>query len=349
MQQFTRSFATCVAALCVLVSSGMAQLRPDRTFYGLDRTIPMQATDPGGFDGGMSIRLLTPSNDEVAMAPVVAGGVDLAALFPTLWTDKVNEVRYAQLAIGGEPVGPAVVLQPMTSPDTASLLDPQTLSPAANPRAGRVTFESRRMEILHQAGVAPSAERPITFSGLRAWVDRHVVLETSKGEIEIALRPDVAPNTCWNFVVLAEGGFYTSIEVHRIVAALPNGYPFVIQAGDPTGTGSGGPGYFIDLENSDLPHDYGVVSMARSGNPNSNGSQFFICLSREGTKALDGSYTAFAEVVRGVATISAISAAEVDNSRPLNPPLIDTARTIPAPPRGTGPARVSAPGADTQR
>lgn len=323
------------------VSVASAQVTPDRTFYGVDRTIPMTVSVPDGVEGEAELRLMTVDHDVVASASVAEGRVDAAALFPMLWTDKSEDVLYAQLAVGGEPVGPGVVLQPMTSPDTAQMLNPSTLMPDPNPRTGQVVFESDRTRRLHDAGMAPSPNRAVTYSGLRAWVDRHVVLETSAGEIEIALRPDAAPNTCWNFVVLAEGGYYTGIEVHRVVAALPNGAPFVIQAGDPTGSGSGGPGYFIDLEPSDLPHDYGVVSMARSSNPNSNGSQFFICLSREGTSFLDGNYTAFAEVVRGVPAIEAMRSVEVGpRDRPVDPPVIESATTIPAPPRGEGPARV---------
>ena len=339
-----------IATVALAAASASAQLTPDRVYYGVDRTIPMTVAIPSGVDGDPEVALLRPNNTTVATASVVAGRVDLAALFATLWTDKIDEVRYAQLTVGGSPVGPGVVLQPLTSPDTAQLLDPQTLAPAANPRAGRVTFESQRLEVLHNAGVAPSPDRRVTFSGLRAWVDRHVVLETSEGPIEIAMRPDAAANTAWNFITLAEGGFYTGIQVHRVVAALPNGNPFVIQAGDPTGTGTGGPGFFVDLERSDLPHDYGVVSMARSGDPNSNGSQFFICLRREGTNFLDGNYTSFAEVVRGVDAITAITAVETGaNDRPVNPPVIESARTIPAPPRGEGPARVQRPDASGER
>jgi len=335
----------------LFASSAGAQLTPDRVYYGVDRTIPMTVTAPGAGAGELEVRLLTAANEAVATASAAEGGVDLAALFPTLWTDKVNEVRYAQLFAGDQPIGPGVVLQPMTSPDTAAILDPRNLQPTADPRAGRVTFESDRQRILHDAGVAPSPDRPVTYSGVRAWVDRHVILSTSEGEIEIAVRPDAAPNTAWNFVMLAEGGLYTGIEIHRVINALPStGAPFVIQAGDPTGTGAGGPGFFVDLEKSDLPHDYGVVSMARSGNPNSNGSQFFICLSREGTSFLDGNYTAFAEVVRGVEAIDAIASTPTgENDRPVDPPLIESARTVPAPPRGEGPPRVTRPEGDGQR
>src|SRR5262249_45879024 len=128
-----------------------------------------------------------------------------------------------------------------------------------------------------------------------------VVLETSLGGVEFRMRPDEAPNTVWNFLALCRGGFYTDVQFHRVKAISPhNGAPFVVQSGDPIfghasqGVGWGGPGYLVNLEQSHLAHDFGVLSMARlEDQPNSAGSQFFICLSREGTVQLDGRFAAF--------------------------------------------------------
>src|SRR5262249_31190929 len=148
------------------------------------------------------------------------------------------------------------------------------------------------------------------YSGIRAYIDKTVVLETSNGMITIGLRPDMAPNTCWSFRRLVEDGLYTDVIVHRIASLAGKKQPDIIQTGDPNGTGQGGPGYFIDLEPSKLPHDFGVVSSARFSDPNSGGSQFMICLNREGTAYMDGRYTSFgvvlevdksAEVVRSIA------------------------------------------------
>lgn len=101
------------------------------------------------------------------------------------------------------------------------------------------------------------------YSGVREYVEKHIVWDASEGEIEFQLRPDQAPNTCWNYMQLVGGGFYTDIIFHRIINRLPsNGKRFVAQVGDPTSTGGGGPGYFVDLEASRLPHDFGVLSMA---------------------------------------------------------------------------------------
>jgi peptidyl-prolyl cis-trans isomerase B (cyclophilin B) len=161
-----------------------------------------------------------------------------------------------------------------------------------------------------------------------------VVFDTDKGEMEFQLRPDAAPNTAYNFRHLVDGGFYTDIVFHRIVPKLPNGEPFVIQVGDPTGTGMGGPGYQVDLEPSTLQHDFGVLSNARSGDPNSNGSQVFVCLSRNGTSFLDGQYTSFAQAVRGGDVIRAIAASPTGpGDKPLDPmPKIKSAKLIDAPP-----------------
>jgi len=179
-----------------------------------------------------------------------------------------------------------------------------------------------------------------------------VVLETTSGPIEIKLRPDQAPNTAWNFRTLAEGGFYTDILFHRIIAMIPGRGPFVIQVGDPTGTGRGGPGYQFDLERSALPHDFGVISMARSGDPDSNGSQVFLCLSRPGTQALDGSYTTFGYAVSGADAIVAISQSPVGaGDRPVGDelPKIESARLVDAPPYSETPARVERPEAGVER
>jgi len=186
--------------------------------------------------------------------------------------------------------------------------------------------------------------RERVYSGVRTWVLARVVFETSAGDIEIALRPDAAPRTAFHFLSLCQGGFYEGTIFHRIIEEDAQGNPFLIQGGDPTGTGVGGPGFSVDFEPSSLEHDFGVVSLARlPGDPNSGGSQFFICLSREACAALDGQYTAFAEVVRGASTIQTIAALPVGpadpndedspRERPLEPPVIQSVRVIDAAPR----------------
>src|SRR6476661_8953138 len=123
------------------------------------------------------------------------------------------------------------------------------------------------------------------------------VISTTEGELVVRLWPDVAPKTVENFKKLAKEGFYDGTAFHRIVKG------FMIQGGDPLSksdndmVGTGGPGYKIKAEFNDKPHVRGVLSMARSQNPDSAGSQFFICLGE--ARFLDRQYTAFGQLVKG--------------------------------------------------
>lgn len=111
-----------------------------------------------------------------------------------------------------------------------------------------------------------------------------------------------APQTVANFVKLAKSGYYDGVKFHRVI---PN---FMIQGGDPTGTGSGGPGYTIpdELTGDNQYHDRGVLSMANTGRPNSGGSQFFICHNRQGTAHLDRKHTVFGKVTDGIDLVDQI-------------------------------------------
>ena len=115
--------------------------------------------------------------------------------------------------------------------------------------------------------------------------DYEVTLETTAGPIRLTLDSGVAPGHVRNFVALAQSGFYDSGCFHRIIKG------FMIQGGCPDGNGMGGPGYTIPAEFNATPHEPGVLSMARTSDPNSAGSQFFICL--EKVSHLDNQYTAF--------------------------------------------------------
>ena len=124
---------------------------------------------------------------------------------------------------------------------------------------------------------------------------------TSKGEIVIDLAARYAPKTVNNFVFLANEGFYNGVIFHRVISN------FVIQGGDPTGTGRGGPGYSfedeVDPKKNPLKHETGVLSMANAG-PNTNGSQFFITHSPQ--PHLDGKHTVFGKVISGMDVVNAI-------------------------------------------
>ena len=148
-------------------------------------------------------------------------------------------------------------------------------------------------------------------SGARSEAARpRATIETTKGTIVVELAGDEAPKTVENFVKLAKQGFYNGIVFHRVIPGL------MIQTGDPTGTGRGGPGYtFADEISPKLHHDVpGVLSMANAG-PNTNGSQFFITLAA--TPWLDGKHAIFGRVVEGQAVVEQIAAADRDaNDRP---------------------------------
>ena len=136
-------------------------------------------------------------------------------------------------------------------------------------------------------------------------------IETDKGTIVVELYKDKAPKTVENFEKLAKKGFYDGILFHRVIPG------FMIQTGDPTGTGRGGPGYtFEDEFSPDLKHTGpGILSMANAG-PNTNGSQFFITLAA--TPWLDGKHSVFGKVAQGQSVVDAIAAAPRDASdRPL--------------------------------
>jgi len=322
---------TAVLALS-LAHDARAQVTPDRLYYGINRAMPFTVETPReGAQLQLALYAGTGSGI-VARAAVEPGAVDLFELFPILWNRTGAQPLYLQLLVDGEPFASPVFLEPLRPP----------LPKTIDPRTSDIVW-------------GPDKRRP--YSGIRAYVARFVVFETSHGDFTVKLRPDEAPNTARHILDLVEGGFYTDIVVHRIIPTNANGDPFVIQFGDPRGYGLGGPGFWVDLEPSTLRHGFGVVSMARrSDDPDSNGSQMFICLSRAATTHLDNNYTAFGEIVDGVDAILALESVELeDGSRgaPADPkPVVRSARSVPAPPINQWPERIARPtasGADQTR
>jgi peptidyl-prolyl cis-trans isomerase B (cyclophilin B) len=166
---------------------------------------------------------------------------------------------------------------------------------------------------------------------------RYAVMSTSQGQMTMAFYYDVAPHTVNHFLTLSEQGYYNGLIFHRIVPG------FVVQGGDPLGTGMGGPGYHIIAEFSDRKHLPGVLSMARSGDPlegqglrprpefaNSAGSQFFLML--EHRDHLDGRYSAFGKVMQGqdvVKALGAVPVADPQTGRPEEAPVIQNVEVRP--------------------
>ena len=152
---------------------------------------------------------------------------------------------------------------------------------------------------------------------LEEGVDYRAVLHTERGAITLRLRSDLAPQSVNSFVFLAQDGFYDGCTFHRVIPG------FVAQGGDPTGSGSGGPGYRVPDELSSEPFAAGTVGMANAG-PNTNGSQFFIVLAP--ADHLTGRYTLFAEVAEGMDV--ALALAPRDPSPGGHPPAGDAIRSV---------------------
>jgi cyclophilin family peptidyl-prolyl cis-trans isomerase len=141
-------------------------------------------------------------------------------------------------------------------------------------------------------------------------------MHTSEGAIQLELFPEDAPKTVENFTKLAGEGFYDGVIFHRVIP------DFMIQGGDPTGTGSGGPGYTFEDEFNEHKIVKGALAMANAG-PNTNGSQFFIVTADE-CSWLDGKHTVFGRVVEGQDVVDRISAVERDGrDKPTTPVTID--------------------------
>ncbi len=147
----------------------------------------------------------------------------------------------------------------------------------------------------------------------------NATMQTSHGTIALELYDEDAPKTVQNFTKLAADGFYDGVVFHRVIE------DFMIQGGDPTGTGSGGPGYQFEDEPNDHPVVRGALAMANAG-PNTNGSQFFI-VTAEACPWLDGHHTVFGRVTGGMEVVYAISQVETDaRDRPIADVRIESVR-----------------------
>ena len=160
---------------------------------------------------------------------------------------------------------------------------------------------------------AQRKDQNITREEIKKMAETTAVIETKFGNLELKFFPDAAPNHVKNFIDLAKKGFYDGTIFHRVIPG------FMIQAGDPNTKnpdrskhGMGGPGYTVKAEFSDKPHKRGTLSMARAADPNSAGSQFFICVAP--ASFLDKQYTVFGEVVSGMEVADKIVSAPRDKS-----------------------------------
>jgi peptidyl-prolyl cis-trans isomerase B (cyclophilin B) len=187
-------------------------------------------------------------------------------------------------------------------------------SPAPAPAAAPAVEQPAPAPATPPAPAAPAAGAGLTKPADQLTAEEmekmQAVLETSAGTIKFKFFPQQAPNHCRNFIKLAQSGFYNGLIFHRVIPG------FMIQGGDPNGNGSGGPGWTVNAEFSDLPHLKGTVSMARTPDPNSAGSQFFICL--EPHPDLNGKYSVFGQVAQGQDVVDKIGATQTGpQDRPL--------------------------------
>ncbi len=156
-----------------------------------------------------------------------------------------------------------------------------------------ITDTKKTMKTWPSPTVLPEAQR----------TNKKAVIETNKGTIIFELLPD-APLAASNFIMLAQGGYYDGLTFHRVISR------FMIQGGDPTGIGSGGPGYRFEDEAIKRPYDPGIVAMANSG-PDTNGSQFFIMEPDSTPGMLENKYTIFGKVISGLEVVGKIVKGDV--------------------------------------
>jgi len=193
---------------------------------------------------------------------------------------------------------------------------------AASPSASASASDSATAGASAAAGSCPTSQPP----ALPAGQTRTVTLTTPKGAMAIKIEADLSPIAAGNFVALASCGFYDGTVFHR-TPTLQDGTPFVIQGGDPEGTGTGGPGYTIKDEPVTTPYKRGTVAMARTQAPDSVGSQFFIVLDDKDGDVLSSAntYQIIGNVTSGMDTADAIYVASGGVELPKNPIPITTA------------------------
>lgn len=338
--------ALAFIALPVHAENPAQPLSPLRLYNAIDRPIPIRIDAPAGTT--LTLRLIDPvSSETVASTETESGEHDLAQLFPALWSDPAPPLLLLQVEFNAVAQSPPLVLQPLLTPVrhqsewTARAVDAIERRDVERINTLLVLTAAACDRIRERVVAHPPPER--IRSGLRIYPARTVTLRTDLGDIRLRLYPEHAPETVFRFIQLVEGGFYDTLTFHRVVTTDYKGEPFLLQTGDPTGTGHAGAGHWYDFESNTLPHTFGTASVARQRNdPNTNAGQFFICLSRDGCHHLDGSNTPFARVIDGADTLRAIALKPTINrdpddptsplDKPIEPVVIDDAFTEPSPP-----------------
>jgi cyclophilin family peptidyl-prolyl cis-trans isomerase len=315
-------------------------LAPVRTLCRPDSPIELEVRAPAEH-GPLVIHVMDRAGTSVDQLTVTPGVVDLAPLAKEL--QRADRARWLQLRESDQPVGAPIWFVPLrAAPPVRTVRSIRTSTQQPYLRVvgwGDRAYDTTDAET---AAAMPTwtAPDPIVTSGFRLEPAVEVILHTDAGPLRVAMVPDAAPATVENFLRLAREGFFDGTVFHRVVPLDREGRPFVVQGGDPTGTGDGGPGWNLALEPSDLPHDRGVLGMARGDDPHSAGSQFYVSLSREGTARLDGQYCTFAVLTDGWEALDRIASGAIGDAttgRPAVPVRIERVEFVPAPPRGASP------------
>ncbi|MFM9956515.1 MAG: peptidylprolyl isomerase [Phycisphaerales bacterium] len=347
------------AGLLALNRAALGGVTPVRLYAPLGRPVEVRISPSDDVDAGVNAERLelvlwTPWGSEFARALVGEGDIDLVAAFPALEQTPPASALWLQLEVGGTPDGPPLVIVPMwTAPRYESALTAlarQILAARSQTSIEQMLNAARASGAALEDQVVDSGAAR-SFCGYRLVVDKRVRIKTSLGEMEFALRHDAAPNHASAFQRLVEGGFYDGTPIHRIVLSGIGSEAVLVQAGDPTGTGTGGSGERIAYEPTTLPQNFGVLSMARTpGDPNSASSQIVIGLDGAAKARLESGATAFGELTRGASVLREFAAIPVGPREPDRPgsprdlPLaqlvIERAWTVDAPPRGAAVAEV---------
>ncbi len=301
---------------------------------------PVEVVVRGGPENTASLLLLDAAGEVMGVARNPAGRVDILSALPGVST--LDRAAWIQLVVDEKPVGAPLVVQPLREPPPVRTM--RALRPDSTVEYTKIIgwgdqpLDPEDPSIKTELAKWIAGDPPVN-SGFKIYTEMDALIRTDHGEIRIAFAPDEAPATVWNFRTLVRDGFYDDGGFHRVVPVDRQGRPFVIQGGDPTLSGNGGPGFALPLEPSRLPHDYGVISMARADDPHSAGSQFFIALGREGCARLDGQYCAFGYAVGGNRTIDSIAStpiADIADGRPTAIPRIISVRLVDSQPRMPG-------------
>ena len=337
----------CLALTCVpaTASDAEASLAPTRQWVGQGRSMQVDITLPQAAEGASLLLLDSDGKTLERIENVTSGQIELGERLPGIWS--LDQAAWLQLVVDGQPMGSPLVVVPLL--DRPTMRTVQERRPDGRSYTKIVGWGDRLYEGIQRESIQESDSwkpaRRVARSGLHVYPEMDVVMETSAGDIRLAMAPEHAPRTAWHFTKLVEEGFYDETIFHRVVHIDRSGHPFVIQGGDPTGRGDGGTGGTIPMEPSGLMHDFGVISMAREDDPDSAGTQYFICLSRMGTRRLDGQYCGFGWAIDGVEPILTIAESRISDpvaGRPAEPPVVRKASLVPAEPFKPGIPRIAA-------